>query len=576
MAKRKLMTIDDLVKFCREQNFTKFSSKESGYKLAVQVPTTFEIEENVDDDHRGMLKLKFRIFHTGLNRNGSFVSEKAAKDAMPTIKNRPILAAIHQLDNGEWDFEAHNFEVVKNEETGEDEIIYIEKQVGSFDESEPFFEYDEELDKTYVCSYGYIPEEYSKAAEIIRRKNGTKNSCELSIDELSFDVKESCLSLDKFYVAASTLLGSKKDGTEIGEGMLGSRADIADFSEHNNSMFSKNEELLIEIKKLNENLSRFTIESNKEGGKTLVKFEELLKKYNKTIEEITFEYENLTDEELEQKFEEVFGEDTEGEGADPEPASEGDEAKNETDEDVNIKNEEEEKSGNDESQKDEDPEESKDSEDEEEIVNEPIAFSVGNKTFAVSLDDMQFAMNALVNETYSEQDGCYYSTIVYEDHVVMVDCFSYGKAYRQKYAKRKKRCSLIGERVPVKSYWVTEEEESMIDNMRANYSTIEEQLKEYQLKEENAQKDALFVSEDYSSISNKEEFKALAENHSEFSVDELKAKLDEVLLSYAKKNALEFSVKVPEKKKVNRVSFGMNTEESNTENEFKPYGDLFD
>ena len=30
-------------------------------------------------------------------------SEEAAKDAMPTIKNRPILAAIHQLDNGEWD-----------------------------------------------------------------------------------------------------------------------------------------------------------------------------------------------------------------------------------------------------------------------------------------------------------------------------------------------------------------------------------------------------------------------------------------------------------------------------------------
>ena len=147
MAKRKLMTIEDLVKFCKEQNFTKFSSKESGYKLAVQVPTTFEIDENVDDAHRGMLKLKFRIFHTGLNRNGSFVSEDAAKDAMPTIKNRPILAAIHQLDNGEWDFEAHNYEVVVNEETGEEEIVYIEKQVGSFDESEPFFEYDKELDK---------------------------------------------------------------------------------------------------------------------------------------------------------------------------------------------------------------------------------------------------------------------------------------------------------------------------------------------------------------------------------------------------------------------------------------------
>ena len=97
---RKLLTIDDLVKFCSEQNFTRFSSKETGYKLSVQVPATFEVDDEVDNDHRGMMRLKFRIFHTGLNRNGSFVSEEAAKNAMPTIKNRPILAHIHQLAFG--------------------------------------------------------------------------------------------------------------------------------------------------------------------------------------------------------------------------------------------------------------------------------------------------------------------------------------------------------------------------------------------------------------------------------------------------------------------------------------------
>ena len=177
IIKRKALTIEDLVKFCKENKMYSFNSNEHGYKLSVQVPATFEIDENIDENHRGMLKLKFKIFHTGLNRNGSFVSEEAAKDAMPTIKNRPIMAAIHQLDNGEWDFESHNFEIVRNEETGEEETIYIEKQVGSFDESDPFFEYDENLDKTFVCSYGYIAEDYTKACDIIRRKNGTKNSC---------------------------------------------------------------------------------------------------------------------------------------------------------------------------------------------------------------------------------------------------------------------------------------------------------------------------------------------------------------------------------------------------------------
>jgi len=41
----------------------------------------------------------------------SFVSEEAAKDSMPTIKNRPIMAYIHQRDDGEWDFEGHNMSI---------------------------------------------------------------------------------------------------------------------------------------------------------------------------------------------------------------------------------------------------------------------------------------------------------------------------------------------------------------------------------------------------------------------------------------------------------------------------------
>ena len=562
---KKLLTLEQLVQFCEQNKFHNFSSKDTGYTLSVQVPGNLNFSNEEDDD---LLYTTVKVCHTLLNRNGSYISEDNMKKNMNTLKYKPLLASIVEDENGELDFNGHDMEF--NEDGT---INYIEKQIGTFTIDEPYLEYDKEQDKTYVIATAVIPREYSSAASIIEKKNGTKVSCELRINEMEYNVKDGYLELTDFVFSGVCCLGES-----VAEGMVGSRLDIADFSTENNSIKFEQDNKLVEVlEKLNNALTELNINtSNKEGGKTLVKFEELLKKYNKTIEEITFEYENLTDEELEQKFEEVFGENTEGEGADPEPASEGGEANNETDEDVNVENEEEGKSGNDESQKGESSEEPKASEDEEDIVNEPIAFSVGNKTFAVSLDDMQFAMNALINETYSEQDGCYYSTIVYEDHVVMVDCLSYGKAYRQKYAKRKKRCSLIGERVPVKSYWVTEEEESMIDNMRANYSTIEEQLKEYQLKEENAQKDALFVSEDYSSISNKEEFKALAENHAEFSVDELKAKLDEVLLSYAKRNALEFSVKVPEKKKVNRVSFGMNTEESNTGNEFKPYGDLFD
>ena len=538
MAKRKLMTIDDLVKFCREQNFTKFSSEESGYKLAVQVPTTFEIDENVDEAHRGMLKLKFRIFHTGLNRNGSFVSEKAAKAAMPTIKNRPIMAAIHQLDNGEWDFESHNFEVVKNEETGEEEIVYIEKQVGSFDESEPFFEYDKELDKTYVCGYGYISEEYTKAADIIRRKNGTKNSCELSIEELSFNAKESYLSLDKFYVAASTLLGSKKDGTEIGEGMLGSRADIADFSEQNNSMFSQNEELLNEIKKLNENLSRFTIETIKEGGKDTVEINEVVEEVTELMEETPAEVTEEVTETTEEEVTETIVEDT----VEDTPEEVADEVIEETTEEFSEEAVE------------------------ETVVESSITYSVNGKNFAVSLDDIQFALNSLVNDTYSEQDGCYYATTIYEDHLVMIDYWT-GRAYRQSYKKRKDVYSLTGDRVPVKSCWLTADEEKAIDDMRANYSIVSEKLAKYEAE---PAKMEVINSESYAKIAETKEFAELRDNHFDLSVEEVSAKADEILLAYAKSNALNFSTE-PEKKKVGMTRLPIQT----NANKKSRYGSLF-
>ena len=95
MRKKKLLFMEDLLQFFRENNLTKFSSSDSGYRLCVQVPATFEVEDKVDDDHRGMMRLKIRVFHIDANRNGSYVSKIAAKNAMPTIKNRPVMAYIH-------------------------------------------------------------------------------------------------------------------------------------------------------------------------------------------------------------------------------------------------------------------------------------------------------------------------------------------------------------------------------------------------------------------------------------------------------------------------------------------------
>ena len=279
---KKIMTLDNLYQFFVEQNKSfNFSSKESGSPIVVTTNGYFATDT---DDMPGMMKLKFKVCHTDTNRNGSHISNENMEKAMPTLKYRPILAYIHELKDGTKDFYAHNITIVENED-GEEEIVYVEKQVGCFTADDPWLEYDEEQDKTYVMAYSVIPEEYTEAAEIIRRKNGTKVSCELVINELAYNAKEKYLDLTDFYFGGCTLLGCDGDGNEIGEGMLGSRADIADFC-HKEPVFTYQDKLIEVLDKLNITLSNFNIkQSEEEGGdEEMNHFEEEVVETTETVE----------------------------------------------------------------------------------------------------------------------------------------------------------------------------------------------------------------------------------------------------------------------------------------------------
>lgn len=318
MRRKKLLTLDQLVEFCDNHKFYNFNSSENGHKIYVQVPNTMEfIQDDNEKDFmkEGLMFCPVRVCHTLNNRNNSFISEANMKKALPSLAYRPLLGMIHQLDDGSWDFHSHDMEIVETDDNNY-EYEYLESQIGTFTADKPQLVYDKELDKTYLESVVAIPEEYSRAAEIIRRKGGTKVSCELAIDKMSYDAEKKWLVIEDFIFSGVTCLGSEKDGTEIREGMEGSRLAIEDFQ--NNSLFSEYDNKLIEtLAKLNETLSNFNIDQNiQKGGLKMTKFEELLDKYGKSLDDITFDYEGLTDEELEAKFAEAFfdGEDP----ADPE------------------------------------------------------------------------------------------------------------------------------------------------------------------------------------------------------------------------------------------------------------------
>lgn len=584
---KNLLTIEDLLKFCEEQKFSKFSSVESGYKLAVHVPATFEEESN-DENHRGMMKVKVKIFHTGLNRNGSFVSKEAAEKAMKTIPDKPILAAIHELDNGELDFAGHEMEEIELED-GTTKTVYIESQIGSFTASIPAFWETDENGKEFVCAYGYISEEYTEAANIIRRKEGTKNSCELFIDKLSYNAHEKYLELEDFYLSGSTFLGSRKDGTEIGEGMQGSRADIVDFSEKNNAIhFNVNKKLIEAIDKLNDTLSMFNDINSMKGGKDEVtKLEELLNKYNKAIEDITFEYEGLSDDELELAFAEAFdsakkkvedddtpavvdepalasvtpavdekqeenepalaeekGDDVQ-EVDDEDPADDND-AENFSEEDSENVETEEVKVGED-AETEENSEEETDSVSEEPTTKMSIEINGIKKEFSVSMNQKLEAISNLVNDTYAD-DMTWYCCEVYDDEkkVVMIDCWN-GRAYRQSYKCKNDVYSLTGDRVSVYSTWMSADEQKAFDKMKADFAEITNKYEEVSTKlskyEAEPDKMAVLESEEYSSIADKAEFAELKEmkNHFDLSIDEIKAKADQIIVQYAKAGALTFA-----------------------------------
>lgn len=553
----KILTLDDLYQFFVEQNKTvNFSSKDSGTPIIVTTNGFFETNEN---DMPEMLKLELKVCHTDTNRNGSHISTENMEKAMPTLKYRPILAYIHELEDGTKDFYAHNIEIIEHED-GETEINYIEKQVGCFTADDPWLKYDEENDKTYVHAYAVIPEGYTEAADIIRRKGGTKVSCELIINELSYNAKEKYLDLTDFIFGGCTLLGCDEQGNEIGEGMLGSRADISDFC-HKEPAYTYQEKLIKTLEKLNVVLESFNNNSEEKGGIEMNKFEELLAKYGKTAEEVTFEIEGLSDEELEEKFKEAFEDDNDESKLydDDESDSENDDGDNSDDEEEPITTEEE-ACGKKKKKK------------------KCSIDSDGNVSvsFEISHEDIRGALFNLIGVYEEEDNEWYWITNVYDDYFIFEN-WDGNKMYKQSYSVDGDNVTLSGDRQEVFKMILTESEKLAIEKMREDYASLEAKYNElktfkdnYDAAELKAKKDAIFARSEYSVLADDEAFKTLITDAEKFSVDEVEAKAKAIFADYVIKTCT-FSAKDDGEKKPKVLGFNFNKKEDKK----SPYGNLF-
>ena len=508
MAKNKILTIEDLIKFCRTNKMYTFSSKESGKPIVVQSIQDFS-SADIEESDDGKLYCKVRVCHTLLNRNKSFISEESMKQAMPTLKYSPLLAKIHQLDDGTWDFHAHDCHM-ETDEDGNEYVVYDEQQIGTFTADEPYLEYDEKLDKTYVVARVAIPEEYTRAADIIRSKKGTKVSCELIIYECSYNAKEKYLQLDNFRFNGCACLGSEKDGTPIGEGMLGSKLTLEDFSEDNNSLVKFSNQLNEMQAKLNELEARFIINNTNGKEETRVEMNENFDEVTET-EKVT-ETEETTEEEVtvtENESEETVDETSEDEAVDEENSEETtDESDEETeDEESTVKEDNACGGGGSGTTKKKKKKNS--------VENEPMT-----KTYEISHDDIRYALYNLLSSYEESDNDWYYITGVYDSYFVY-ESWNGGKIYGQKYTKDNDNVAFDGERYTLHKEYLTDSEYAELQSMRSNYATLKEFKETAEKNELHAKREEILNSEKYEAVSETDAFKELVKNMDNYSLEEL-------------------------------------------------------
>lgn len=483
MVKKRLLYLEDLYEFySAHKRSTHFSADESHPPIVVQAKGTICFN-NDDKSTDGLIPVHLQACHTGKNINTSNIDDEVAIAALPSFSNRPILSYIHEV-NGQDEFYSHN---IHEDEDGN--IVYDEVPVGIIPEScEAKLVYDEDKGKKYVEVDGYLFEEYSKAPEILEREGECSVSVELAIREFSYNAKEKFLDIEDFYFSGVTILGKTPEGDTVKPGMEGSNIKLSDFSQKNNSLFADYSEKFKEIdEKLEQLLSHFSTDSE-EGGNTMNKLKELLEKYGKKVEEINFSYEGLSDEELEAKFIEEFGD------SNPEP--------------------------------------------ENQIQGKFV------KSFEISHEDIRYALYVLLADYEQTDNEWYYINAVYDNHFTYEN-WEGDKIFGQFYTKDGDNVAFDGERWNLHRELLTDSEYAELQTMRANYSALVEFKENTEKNELHTKREEVLANENFSDLKENEKFKQLIENMDNYSLTDLE-KEAKVILADHLTNGGTFSARTKE------------------------------
>lgn len=238
-----------------------------------------------------------RIAYTGKNRNGSSISKEVFESCIETMYNCPIVC---NYDRETDSIGGHDMELVSNKD-GDLKIVNCTMPVGVIPESSKYFweivEEDDGTQHEYLCAEVLIWKR-QEAYQKIKADGVTKHSMELSIKD--GEMKDGIFEIHDFEFTAFCLLGDDHEPCFESSAMGLFTLD---------SLKVQMEEMMSELKETYSVISPHSEVEDKydiptEGGeKVLNEKIALVTEYGYEVESLDFSIEEMTIEELREKFE---------------------------------------------------------------------------------------------------------------------------------------------------------------------------------------------------------------------------------------------------------------------------------
>ena len=240
-----------------------------------------------------------RIAYTGKNRNGSSISKNVFESCIETMYNCPIVC---NYDRETDSIGGHDMELVSGKD-GDLKIVNCTMPIGVIPESSKYFweivDEDDGVQHEYLCAEVLIWKR-QEAYQKIKNDGITKHSMELTIRD--GEMKDGVFEIYDFEFTAFCLLGD--DHEPCFESSAMGLFTLDSLKVQMEEMMSELKETYSLISPRNEVDDKFDIPT--EGGeKVLDEKIALVAEYGYEVEALEFSIEDMTVEELREKFEEM-------------------------------------------------------------------------------------------------------------------------------------------------------------------------------------------------------------------------------------------------------------------------------